>query len=167
MISGLRCQNYRSLEDIEVPLASLIAVVGPNGAGKTVLLQAIDLVLGAAWPSVRSLRIPQDFTGFGATRSLVVKIAFDPPLGRSAPSWRCTRPTGAHSAVAACSGPLATIGLRRQTNLAARPGGSEQREIATCALALLLPADQRALVGPFPSPVQTVSIPSTPHQQAS
>ncbi len=80
MISGLRCQNYRSLEDIEVPLASLTALVGPNGAGKTALLQAIDVVLGAAWPSLRSLRIPQDFTGFDATRSLVVKIAFDPPL---------------------------------------------------------------------------------------
>jgi putative ATP-dependent endonuclease of the OLD family len=80
MISVLRCKNYRPLEDVEVPLAPLTAIVGPNGAGKTALLKAIDLLLGSAWPSLRSLRIPQDFTHFDTSRSLTITAEFDPHL---------------------------------------------------------------------------------------
>jgi hypothetical protein len=39
-----------------------------------------DLTLGTAWPSLRSLRIPQDFTNFDATSSLLIRVSFDPPL---------------------------------------------------------------------------------------
>lgn len=56
-------------------------------------------------------------------------------------------------------GPLVRAGLRRQTQHTARPGGPEHREVAARALAPLLPAEQQALVGPFPSPVQTVTVP--------
>jgi len=57
-------------------------------------------------------------------------------------------------------GPLAHIGLRRQTQLTTRPGSPEQREVAARALAPLLPAEQQALVGPFPSPVRVISVPA-------
>jgi energy-coupling factor transporter ATP-binding protein EcfA2 len=80
MLSLLECDNYRSLERVVVPLGDLTAVVGPNGVGKTSLLKAIDLVLGTTWPSLRSLRIPQDFTDFDATSSLMIRVSFDPPL---------------------------------------------------------------------------------------
>jgi energy-coupling factor transporter ATP-binding protein EcfA2 len=80
MLSFLECHNYRSLEHVEVPLGALTAVVGPNGVGKTALLKAIDLVLGTTWPTLRSLRVPQDFTNFDATSPLTIRVSFDPPL---------------------------------------------------------------------------------------
>lgn len=79
MLTKLNVRNFRSLEQVEVPLAPLTAIVGPNGTGKTSLLRSIELVLGEAWPSLRSFRIPQDFTGFDATRDIEIVVGFDPP----------------------------------------------------------------------------------------
>lgn len=79
MLTQLIVKNFRCLEDIEVPLGPFVAFVGPNGVGKTTLLRAIELVLGDAWPSLRSFRIPQDFTAYDASRGIEVAISFDPP----------------------------------------------------------------------------------------
>jgi putative ATP-dependent endonuclease of OLD family len=78
-LTNLRVRNYRCLEDVELPLEGLTAFVGPNGSGKTTLLRAIDLALGDAWPSLRSFRIPQDFTDFDAAREIEIAVGFDPP----------------------------------------------------------------------------------------
>jgi putative ATP-dependent endonuclease of OLD family len=78
-LTRLRVRNYRSLADVDVPLDCLTAFVGPNGSGKTSLLRAIDLVLGEAWPSLLSFRIPQDFTNFDASRDIEICLHFDPP----------------------------------------------------------------------------------------
>jgi putative ATP-dependent endonuclease of OLD family len=78
MLTRLRIKNLRSAENIDVPLAPLTAFVGPNGTGKTTMLRAIELVLGEAWPSLRSFRIPQDFTAFDASRDIEVVVSFDP-----------------------------------------------------------------------------------------
>jgi putative ATP-dependent endonuclease of OLD family len=80
VISYLRSQNYRSLEEVNFPLTPLTAIIGPNGAGKTSILRALELVLGTAWPSIRSLRIPHDFTGFDTDKELLIEVGFDPPL---------------------------------------------------------------------------------------
>ena len=79
MLTRLQIKNLRSVENIDVPLAPLTAFVGPNGTGKTTILRAIELVLGEAWPSLRSFRIPQDFTGFDAARDIEIIVSFDPP----------------------------------------------------------------------------------------
>lgn len=79
-ISRITCNGYRSLEDVTMPLGPLTAIVGPNGSGKTSLLRAMNLILGPWWPSLRSLRIPQDFTSFDSNKELVIEIGFDPPL---------------------------------------------------------------------------------------
>lgn len=79
MLTRLQTKNFRSLEDIDFPLGPLTAIVGPNGTGKTTILRAIDLVLGDVWPSLRSFRIPQDFTNFDATRDIEIIVHFDPP----------------------------------------------------------------------------------------
>ncbi len=56
-------------------------------------------------------------------------------------------------------GLLSRLGLRRQTKATALPGGPEHREVAARALAPLLPPEQQALVGVFPSPVVVVTVP--------
>ncbi|GBD01743.1 DNA replication and repair protein RecF [bacterium HR18] len=79
MLTRLTVKNFRCLENVEVPLGPLIAFVGPNGVGKTTFLRAIELVLGDTWPSLRSFRIPQDFTNFDTSRDLEICVSFDPP----------------------------------------------------------------------------------------
>lgn len=78
-LTRLRVRNFRCLADVDMPLDSLTAFVGPNGSGKTSLLRALDLVLGEAWPSLRSFRIPQDFTEFDTSREIEIAVEFDPP----------------------------------------------------------------------------------------
>jgi putative ATP-dependent endonuclease of OLD family len=80
MISEVRVQNYRSLKDVVVPIGPLTALVGPNGAGKTSVLRAIDLVLGSRWPTLGSVAIPEDFTGFDTRLDLCVEVRFSPQL---------------------------------------------------------------------------------------
>ena len=79
MLTELQIKNLRCLENIQVPLGKLVAFVGPNGVGKTSILRAIELVLGDAWPSLRSFRIPQDFTNFDPSRDIEIVVNFDPP----------------------------------------------------------------------------------------
>ncbi len=61
-------------------------------------------------------------------------------------------------------GPLARLGLRRQARVTTRPSSPAHREVAARALAPLLPADQQALVGPFPSPVAGAPVPAAAEQ---
>jgi len=79
MITHLSIRNFRCLENIELPLGPLTAFVGPNGSGKTSILRAIDLVLGDVWPSLRSFRIPYDFSEFDTSRDIEIEVHFDPP----------------------------------------------------------------------------------------
>ena len=79
MLTRLTVKNYRCLEEVDVPLGPLTAFVGPNGSGKTALLQAVNVLLGDIWPTLRSLRVPQDFTAFAPSRELEIAVALDPP----------------------------------------------------------------------------------------
>lgn len=80
MIRRLKCTNFRSLEDTVFDLAPLTAIVGPNGTGKTSVLRALNLLLGTTWPSMRSVRIPQDFCCFDTKKGIEIEAHFDPPL---------------------------------------------------------------------------------------
>ncbi len=80
MLKLLRCNNYRSLEDVQLSFDKMTALIGPNGAGKTAALRAIDMLLGDQWPSLRSIRVPYDFTNYDATLPLRIELWFDPPL---------------------------------------------------------------------------------------
>lgn len=79
MLTHMQVRNFRCLEDVDMPLGPLTAFVGPNGSGKTTILRAIDLVLGEAWPTLRSFRIPQDFSRFDTSQDIEITVQFDPP----------------------------------------------------------------------------------------
>jgi len=79
MLTYVRIRNYRCLQAVDLPLGPLTAFVGPNGSGKTTILRAIDLILGDAWPSLRSFRVPQDFTEFDTSKEIEITVGFDPP----------------------------------------------------------------------------------------
>lgn len=78
MLTRLKVQNYRCLEDVDIPFNSLTALVGPNGSGKTSVLRALSCLFGEAWPSLRSFRIPQDFTQFDTRRPIEITGWFEP-----------------------------------------------------------------------------------------
>ncbi|MGE3778561.1 MAG: ATP-dependent endonuclease [Pirellulaceae bacterium] len=78
MLTRIQVKNLRCLHDVDIPLGPLVAFVGPNGVGKTTILRAIELVLGDAWPSLRSFRVPQDFTAFDTSRDIEIIASFNP-----------------------------------------------------------------------------------------
>src|SRR3954454_9636394 len=43
-ISKIRCSNFKSLVDFEVPLAKFSCLVGLNGSGKSTVLQFVDFL---------------------------------------------------------------------------------------------------------------------------
>ncbi len=51
-LSRLRVKNYRSLADVELPLAPINVFFGPNGAGKSTLLDTVWFIRGCALRSV-------------------------------------------------------------------------------------------------------------------
>ena len=79
MITRLGVKNFRALEDLDLSLGPLTALIGPNGTGKSSILRVIDLILGESWPSLRSFHIPQDFTGQDETAELSIVVGLDPP----------------------------------------------------------------------------------------
>lgn len=78
MLTNTRIENYRSLENVDIPFGPLTAIVGPNGSGKTSILRALSCLFGDAWPGIRSFRIPQDFTNFETSRSIEITGKFAP-----------------------------------------------------------------------------------------
>lgn len=81
MIARLVASNFRSLEKVTVDLHPAFTVlVGANGSGKSAILRALDLVCGSTWPTVRSLRVPQDWTGFDDQREMLLRVRFAAPL---------------------------------------------------------------------------------------
>src|SRR6266540_2601821 len=79
MLARLKIQNFRSLVNVDVPLSRLTAFVGPNGSGKTSVLRALSILFGETWPSLRSFRIPQDFTNFDTSVPIEITGWFDTP----------------------------------------------------------------------------------------
>ncbi len=52
-IKKIQIKNYRSIKELEFEPQSLCALVGENNSGKSNILNAIDLLLGESWPSVK------------------------------------------------------------------------------------------------------------------
>lgn len=83
MLTRLKVKNFRCIKEVDIPLSNLVAFVGPNGVGKTTLLHAINFLLGDSWPSLRGLRVPQDFYGFDTSQGIEITIYFNPPYSHA------------------------------------------------------------------------------------
>lgn len=79
MIKKLTIENFRSIEKLEVELSNLNALIGPNSSGKTNILRALDLVVGATYPSIRSFD-ESDFYLHDTSRKIIIKVIFEEPI---------------------------------------------------------------------------------------
>lgn len=79
VIKKLIIKNYKSIEDLEVDLTTLNAVIGPNSSGKTNILKALDLVVGDTYPSIRSFS-ESDFYLHDTSRTIHIEVRFQSPL---------------------------------------------------------------------------------------
>jgi putative ATP-dependent endonuclease of the OLD family len=86
MISRVRIQNFRSIEDQEICFENLTALVGHNSSGKSNILKAISTCLGKEWPRINDFST-EDFLDYDTTKDVTIEIDFDPPLRYVAFKW--------------------------------------------------------------------------------
>src|SRR4051795_8414091 len=79
MLSSVGVRNFRALEEVQLRLSPLTALIGPNGSGKSSILRTIDIVEGGSFPTLRSFRVPEDFTHRDDTREIRIHVVFDTP----------------------------------------------------------------------------------------
>lgn len=75
-LQRVRIQNFRSIKDLEFKPSDLCALIGRNNCGKSNILKAINLVLGDAWPTVRSVS-EQDYYGYDVSQDIEISLWFD------------------------------------------------------------------------------------------
>lgn len=78
-ISNLAITNFRSIENLELDLPQVCALVGPNNAGKSNILRAIQRVLARDWISVSNFD-EQDVYSRNPELDLSIALAFDPSI---------------------------------------------------------------------------------------
>jgi predicted ATP-dependent endonuclease of OLD family len=78
-IKKIKIKNYRSIKELEFEPQSLCALVGENNSGKSNILNAIDLLLGETWPSVKNIS-DEDIYKKDPKQDIEIKIWFDQPL---------------------------------------------------------------------------------------
>jgi len=79
MIEKLIIRNFRSIEELELGLGRLNALIGPNSSGKTNILKALDLVVGDTYPSARSFK-ESDFYLHDTSRTIHIEVRFQSPI---------------------------------------------------------------------------------------
>lgn len=75
-ISKVYIQNFRSIQNAVVEPGLLCALVGENNSGKSNILQAINIVLGEAWPSIKQIT-DDDIYNRQIDQDIEIKICFD------------------------------------------------------------------------------------------
>lgn len=78
-ISRIRIKNFRSVEDLDISLPKICALVGPNNAGKSNILEAIRRVLGMSWVSASSFN-QDDITYRDEDRDIEVWCEIKPAI---------------------------------------------------------------------------------------
>ena len=71
--------NFRSIEHEEIDFGQLNAFIGSNNAGKSNIMDALNLLLGATFPSIRSFD-NKDFYDYDATHKIRIQVNFNTSL---------------------------------------------------------------------------------------
>lgn len=78
-IQKIHIKNYRSIKELEFEPQSLCALVGENNSGKSNILNAIDLLLGETWPSIKNIS-DYDIYKKDINNDIEIRIWFDQAL---------------------------------------------------------------------------------------
>lgn len=78
-IKELYIKNFRSIEELNIELQPLCAFIGPNNAGKSNILDALDLVLGETYPTIRAFSA-RDFRNHDTSQAIEIRTTFDGPI---------------------------------------------------------------------------------------
>jgi putative ATP-dependent endonuclease of the OLD family len=79
-IARLSIKNFRSIEDADLELPQMCALVGPNNAGKTNLLLAVSRVLGRNWVNAQTFDDDLDRFRRDPDKDVMIAVSFDKPL---------------------------------------------------------------------------------------
>jgi putative ATP-dependent endonuclease of the OLD family len=71
-------ENYRSIENLDLELSSVNALVGPNNSGKSNILRALNVALGETWPSKPFT--DKDYFQHDLARTIHIQVFFQNPL---------------------------------------------------------------------------------------
>jgi putative ATP-dependent endonuclease of OLD family len=77
-IAEIRIQDFRTIQDLWMPVRSSLVLLGENNSGKTAFLSALDVALGTGRAREEDLR--RDVAGKIAPK-LVIDIRFEPRVG--------------------------------------------------------------------------------------
>jgi len=78
VIKRLIIKNFRSIENLDLKLGKMNALIGPNNSGKTNIMSALNIVLRELYPSIRIFD-DGDFFNY-VQNKIEIKAIFDAPL---------------------------------------------------------------------------------------
>lgn len=85
-IEKLFIRRFRSIDNIELRLGRMNALVGPNNSGKSNILRALNIVLGETYPSPRSFT-EKDFFSYDASQPIQIDVRFSGSLQSDPDVW--------------------------------------------------------------------------------
>ncbi len=92
-IKRLSIDNFRSIENLDIELPQICALVGPNNAGKSNILLAIYKILGRDWINVNSFD-EDDVYLRNNVRDIKISLTFESPLPYQ--KFKNSEPTNIH-----------------------------------------------------------------------
>lgn len=84
MLARVYIENFRSIRQVDLPLRPVTALIGPNNGGKSNIVDALNLVLGEAWPTARQFD-DADHRDHETDLPIVIKLWFDQPVEQQDP----------------------------------------------------------------------------------
>lgn len=79
MINRLIIKNFRSIKKLNIKLGKVNAFIGPNNAGKSNIMDALNLILGETYTTVRAFD-DKDFHNYYKSEPIEIEVRFDTPL---------------------------------------------------------------------------------------
>jgi len=86
MIKRLIIKNFKSIKELNIELEQINAFIGPNNSGKSNIIQALNLILGETYPTVRAFN-EKDFHNYDKSRPIKIDVRFDQPLTTDSRVW--------------------------------------------------------------------------------